>query len=284
MIEYRTGDIDRPAAILALLARCFPEYWGHHASRGVFPHHEIALLAEEDGVLAGHVGIMPFEVWLADGSVALLGGVASVAVAPEFRGRGIAQELCLRAIDYGREHGMKLIPLYTSLYRVYEKCGWRCYDNFPGAVLAVEGRGDATLRRASELSAGEREFIAATYREGWCFPGKVCRDDARLFHSWRRIFADDGYCLYLDGGGYALRYEEALLEVYTRPGGDCGNLLRSVAGGGMISAWLPPGHPGWRYGRRCEGAAVFDAMHGESPMVAGGAPDEGFYFPIADKF
>lgn len=53
-----------------------------------------------------------------------MGGVASVAVAPEARGRGLAKALLRAALGAMRERGEAISTLFPATTRLYRACGW----------------------------------------------------------------------------------------------------------------------------------------------------------------
>ena len=61
-------------------------------------------------------------------TVRALGGFGEVATEPDQRGRGIATELCLRAVEEFREEGGEVLFLGTgnpAAARIYHRLGWR---------------------------------------------------------------------------------------------------------------------------------------------------------------
>lgn len=76
-----------------------------------------------DGRLAAHLEIRPLRV--ATGSSDMpAAGFGSVAVAPEFRGRGYAAQLLQAACLELRERGLPLAFLYPSRVSFYRRYGW----------------------------------------------------------------------------------------------------------------------------------------------------------------
>lgn len=67
-----------------------------------------------------------------------IGGVGEVAVAPEFRCRGIARTLCIRSWDTFRDRGGAGLFLATDMEnaaRVYHRIGWRRIDGSNAMLL-----------------------------------------------------------------------------------------------------------------------------------------------------
>lgn len=96
-------------------------------------------LVRVDGVPAATFRVWPFHVTRGAGSVSQ-GGVASVAVLPEFRGGGIGSAMMRSSLQVMREHGFASASLYAfreSYYRKfgYELCGQRWEIKCPQARL-----------------------------------------------------------------------------------------------------------------------------------------------------
>ena len=80
-------------------------------------------VARLDGQLAACLTVLPFGQWFGGRRVPT-GGVASVAVAPELRGRGVARALLSQALVAMRERGEVLSGLYPTTARLYRSMGW----------------------------------------------------------------------------------------------------------------------------------------------------------------
>lgn len=298
-IKYHSAVTGRDPEILKLLGDCFPEYWGEHTAKGVFPHREVAFIAENEGVPVGHVGVMPFEVFTGNGQTVSLAGIASVATDPKYRGLGIAGALCRMALEWGRANGIVAMPLFTSLFSVYEKSGWQvCRTPLRTVRIAprtLRHASDMTVKKAAELTAAEKSMIMAFYENQPPFPGKVRRSADGDFHSWGRIFRRPDYIFYLDADGYGLEIEGVLAELCSVERGEDALLRRilSVRNSPLDCAvpCLTPDEQAFILS-----PSPVDPFHGEQPMWNWTAPlaaqDEfsrvvaggGFYFPLADKF
>ena len=100
-IEYfhaAPGSIEQNACI-PMLAVCFDEFVQLRKMYGdIMPFTEESFVARcSNGRIAGHAGIMPITVYGNEGKILKLAGIASVAVHPDFRRRGIAAQLCENA-------------------------------------------------------------------------------------------------------------------------------------------------------------------------------------------
>ncbi len=106
---------------------------------------------EEDGTLAGHCRLLPGAHWLGGRAVPTL-DVASLAVPPEHRGRGVASAMMREAVTVGLARGDGLSVLYPSTTRLYRRLGWEHAGSLtryrvPARVVPTPG---PTLRRGEE--------------------------------------------------------------------------------------------------------------------------------------
>lgn len=96
-------------------------------------------LVRVDGTPAATFRVWPFSVTRGTGTVSQ-GGVASVAVLPEFRGGGVGSAMMRSSLQVMRDHGFATASLYAfreSYYRKfgYELCGQRWEIKCPQARL-----------------------------------------------------------------------------------------------------------------------------------------------------
>ncbi len=280
--------------VLPLLGRCFPDYWEQLATReNRMPFDEISFAAYCDHVLCGHCGVMLYEVADNDGVFRQMGGIASVAVAPEYRGRGIAAQLCQEVIRWAETApGIISLPLYTALFRVYESVSWTLYP-LPQPFFARPQRKIAALKWqcGSELEKNVKEFIISLYESTPVYPGKVRRKNGTEFHSWRRIFADPELSFAATADGYAIKYGDVLAETGFAPGTPA-----EIKKDFFAAALTPDGAdillPETSVcGMELElSAAHSDPMHGERVLVRDVKNSEfhrknpGLFFSLADKF
>lgn len=76
-----------------------------------------------DGTLTSCLQILPFSLGVAGGELRA-GGIANVATAPDWRGRGHAHQLMRTAIEVMRERGEPVSVLYPFSYAYYRRVGW----------------------------------------------------------------------------------------------------------------------------------------------------------------
>jgi predicted acetyltransferase len=138
---------------------------------------ERLLGAYRGGRLVGMLNVLGFAQWFGARAVPM-GGVASVVVAPEERGLGIAPRLLARAVELMTERGEVISTLGPATSWVYRKCGWEHGGLYSVATirtseLAALPAGTSRERRAV---AGDRDAIVAAYdRAAPLRPGYLAR-------------------------------------------------------------------------------------------------------------
>ena len=130
-----------------------------------------------------------------------MGGLASVAVAPDRRGQGLAKQVCAAALRAMRERGERISTLYPATTSLYRALGWEVAGLYvwhklvPSALRALPAPARRSLRPVSleelALLRGCYERVAAG------MPGFLARSDAW----WRRLASVwKGHSLYVAEG------------------------------------------------------------------------------------
>ena len=271
-----------------LLARCF-EVWAERkvTFKGRFPFREQSFVARDHaGEVVGHLGIIPFDLRSGKGDTISMAGVASVAVAPEYRKLGIAGMLCQQAAIWAEKNHFAAMPLYTSAFRVYEKNHWQMADS-NGCLLKnpFPQRSSAGWKSGAELSCDEQNFIRKLYDQRHDVAGWVVRtEDPYDAVSWQRLFSKPGYSWYIHDSGYMLSADGTLAEVCGRIPVTCAGMEFAFfakhdpacaelisAGWSDVSAEYPQ-PPCW------EGEAVM------TRIITPGMLPENLFFPLPHKF
>lgn len=271
-----------------LLARCFG-VWAERREifKGRFPFREQSFVARNrTGELVGHLGIIPFEIQTGNDSTVAAAGVASVAVAPEYRKCGIAGMLCQTASTWAESCGFSAMPLYTSAFRVYEKNGWKLSAH-NGCLMQIPAElpTDTQWKCGEELSEKEQETVIALYQKCRNIAGWVVRtfDDYDAV-SWQRLFGKANCRWQIFDSGYALSVDGVIAEI-------CGDIPDNLCGAeqAFLAADDPrcaglkrynwkdisgnyPLPPGW------EGEAVMNKVFSDNQVW------EKAFFPLAHKF
>jgi GNAT superfamily N-acetyltransferase len=104
------------------------------AQRGTVPTGLVAVLG---GEIVGLACLVHTDI---ESHVHLTPWLASVLVAPEHRGRGIASALCERAIDEARALGISRVYLFTfDRQHLYARLGWSAVESarYAGALGTI---------------------------------------------------------------------------------------------------------------------------------------------------
>lgn len=130
---------------------------------------EDTLVAEEDGAIRGTARVLPLTIWWG-GAAWPMGGLASVAVAPEARRRGVARALCEAAVQRLRERGVPLCLLFPFDHRFYAALGWTLVGlsrqaTVPCSALPRGASGEVIwldpLTRGEEIRACHAQWLRA---------------------------------------------------------------------------------------------------------------------------
>jgi predicted acetyltransferase len=186
------GDLDR---LIEIHTSAFPDPRGHEERRRNFVAnplgtHEALHVATEAGTIVGHAFLFDLDVWVA-GARVRCGAIASVGVAPEARGRGVASALLDALHSRALASGAAFTLLYPFRQAFYAARGYanvtpsqRLHlhpSSIPSAWRRTPG---ITTRRAS----GDRDAIEAAYARaaarttGWLVRPKAL---------WDRALADE---------------------------------------------------------------------------------------------
>lgn len=102
-----------------------------------WPHGWRAHVVELDGRLAGHLRVVDYRQYFG-GRAVPMGGVASVAVDPYARGRGVATALLDAAIADMREQGQCVSALFASAPALYRGLGWEQTGGYLRTTVSPE--------------------------------------------------------------------------------------------------------------------------------------------------
>ena len=100
-------------------------------------HGLVAEDAAAGGALVGELKVRDYRQFFG-GSAVPMGGVASVAVDPHARGRGIASALLDAALPVMRERGQVISALYPTVPPLYRSRGWEQTGNYERAKIRPE--------------------------------------------------------------------------------------------------------------------------------------------------
>jgi len=185
--------------------------------------------AFEAGRLVGLTAVLPFGQFFG-GRPVPMGGLSSVAVAPDWRGFGLAKRICTACLEIMRERGEAISSLYPGTTSLYRGLGWELSGSVvvrkvaPRALLALP---HASGGRARPMTRSDLEPVRACYRRlAQPTNGFIDRPtshwerrQATWEHRSRFVFEDaagtiDGYLVYHQVDGE-----------YSHVGGDFGIVL-----------------------------------------------------------
>ena len=127
---YRKGD---EAGIVEAINASFgsfrnwgltPEKWLGYGDDDYAFKKELALVAEDDGRIVGHLHLIARRLRFGDKYITI-GGIANVTTIPEYRGRGIASKLVEKALEYCKSQGIGLSSLFTGYPGTPHRVYWR---------------------------------------------------------------------------------------------------------------------------------------------------------------
>src|SRR2546430_8685221 len=124
------------------------------------------LCAWNGAELVGTTEVMPGGQYFGGRSVPM-GGVASVAVRPDQRGRGIAPRLLARSVERMHEQGLVISTLHPATTRFYRGLGWEIGGEFgvrrvPTSSLAALPPGEPQCPRPGP--APDLDALRACYQ------------------------------------------------------------------------------------------------------------------------
>lgn len=127
-LRVRTATTEDLERLLQIHVSAFPDARGMAARRRNFADNPLGALPDlhvvEDGrTLLGHAFLFRLGAWFGGKRVAM-GGIASVGVAPEARGRGVARHLVGALHAESERRGDALTMLYAFRYDFYAALGY----------------------------------------------------------------------------------------------------------------------------------------------------------------
>jgi GNAT superfamily N-acetyltransferase len=145
------ADGDLPACVAVLRAvyerNGYPGRWPADPAGWLTPDNQVgAWVAEHDGQIAGHVGLvrgLP-ELRLLDVPVEDQGGIVRLFTDPAARRHGLARELLDvatgRARDLGLQPVLDVVDDSAGAIALYERAGWRLIGTQPAWWTEADGR------------------------------------------------------------------------------------------------------------------------------------------------
>jgi predicted acetyltransferase len=184
-IDIREPGPDEVDAVFAICSEAFTSPPNRRETWMASKRMEDFLGAWTGEELLGTTEVMPCGQFFGGRSVPMA-AVASVAVRPDQRGRGIAPRLLTRAVERMHEQGLVISTLHPATTRFYRGLGWEIGGGFgvrqvPTASLAALPPGEPELLRSG---GDDLDAVRECYeRVAPAINGALDRSDA----GWRSI-------------------------------------------------------------------------------------------------
>lgn len=134
------------------------------------------LVAEVDGRRSGQLRVRPYGQLFGGRSVPMA-GIASVAVEPWARGRGIALALLDRALEVAHEAGQVVSALYPTVPALYRSRGWDRAGVLEDVSLVPAALGEVRRPGSIELRPAEAADLDDLHR---CYQAAAAAQDGML--------------------------------------------------------------------------------------------------------
>jgi predicted acetyltransferase len=178
--QARAQDIDR---LVSIHTNAYPDARGHDARVSHLCNHPLGALddlwvLEERGVLVAHGFLFALEAWFG-GERVRMGGVATVGVAPEARGRGVGSRLVAHLHEVADARGDAVTVLHPFRQGFYARLGYAAASPYVRLRLdprAIPWRAELRVRPAS---GADRDALAS------CWEGAGVRRTGTLVRSKR---------------------------------------------------------------------------------------------------
>ncbi len=165
-IEFGTfSNSDESQQLLALLCQCFnapPSEDQYYANLIGLDNFRVI---RKDGRVAGGLAILHMGQWFRGSSVPIA-GIASVGIAPEHRGTGVAAAMMTELVKQLYEAGVPISTLYASTSALYRKVGYEQAGNYCRLSVPVDSilLKDRTLP-IFPVAATQHEVFHELYRQ-----------------------------------------------------------------------------------------------------------------------
>lgn len=185
----READLDR---LIEIHSSAFPDPRGEAERRSNFVANPLGTLDDlwvllDGGQPLAHAFLFGLEAWVG-GARVRLGGIASVGVAPEARGRGLASALLAHLHGVARARGDAATVLYAYRQGFYARLGYlptSTYRRLRVHPAAIPWRPELRVRVAA---GADREALRACWEaEGLRHTGTLVRAD----RTWEARLADE---------------------------------------------------------------------------------------------
>lgn len=162
-VQVRLATADDWPDVLQLRHLCYPHTLDAEDLKRRFFHNprfgfsEDVWVAEVDGRIVANLVAIPFEVFAPGGRVIPMRGIASVAVSPLFRRKGVAGAFLRSVLQTFQEHGVPFSCLFPFEYAFYSRYGWAtaanatCYEVPPASLPVFSERDQVRILSLEDL-------------------------------------------------------------------------------------------------------------------------------------
>lgn len=189
-----------------------------------------------------------------------MGGIASVAVHPDGRGRGLASDLMRGLLPAMRETGQSLSVLFPTGVGLYRPTGWEVVGSLDDTVVEtrdLQPSGDPGQVRVRTAGPADVEAVGELYAGfGATVNGLLTRDGPEFPAGPAGVLEHDvvalaetpdggplGYATYQRGTGYREASQLRVFECIARSGEATAALLQSIASWSTVAStvrWRGP--------------------------------------------
>lgn len=158
-LEIRAPEPDDLSAVFDVRAQAFavPESDREPWMGRVNP--ETMLTAFADGLVVGSLNAIPMGQWFGGADALPMGGIATVVVRPEWRGRGVGAQLLAASLVAMHARGDAVSSLHPATTRVYRASGWELAGDFAACTVPT--------RSLERLGRGAPERLVRITRDDW---------------------------------------------------------------------------------------------------------------------
>ncbi|MEM9487791.1 MAG: GNAT family N-acetyltransferase [Myxococcota bacterium] len=201
------------------------------------------------GAVVGGLILIPMGQFFGGRRVSMT-GVAGVAVAPEYRGRGVATAMMRSAVKEMRRSGATLSTLYPATWPLYRRVGYELAGDYfrfsmPARTIGISDR----ALEVKSIEAGDMKTIKklyrahAAYRNGWLDRGEYVWDrvsgprEGRAPQGYAVLGANgiEGYLFYRVKDSEEERYTIAISDMVSSSAQATRRLLSLLADHGSLA-------------------------------------------------
>jgi predicted acetyltransferase len=195
-MRFRTASRRDLERLVEIHLAAYPDERSVAARERNFTHNRLGSLdelvvVEADGSLVGHAFLFPLRAWFG-GRAVKLGGIASVGVAPEARGRGVATALIAHLHVLSDRRGDVATMLYAFRQGFYARLGYASTSSRKRLAFAPRSVPRAWCELARERvrapRGGEHEALRRLHEE---FAAGATGVIARPKRHWEKLLANE---------------------------------------------------------------------------------------------